>query len=92
VTAAWRVVPGQTLQHRIWDDECVLYNSLSGDTHLIEASALHVLLALQPEPLSNKALSAALSAALALDPEEAAVIPALLEDLKLLALVEEIEC
>lgn len=92
VGPVWRVVPGQTLQHRVWDDECVLYDSLTGHTQLIEASALQVLLALQPAPLDEASLTAALREALDLTPDEAADVPALMADLKALALIETLPC
>lgn len=86
------MIPGQALQHRAWDDECVVYNNLSGNTHLLEASAMQVLLALQPAPCGEAALSAALCAELQLAPDEAAVIPALLADLQSMELIEFIAC
>ena len=46
----WRLVPGQLLRTRQWDDEFVVYNDLSGDTHLIDAAAMAILLALQAVP------------------------------------------
>lgn len=46
----WRLVPGQLLRARQWDDEVVVYNDLSGDTHLIDAAAMAILRALQAAP------------------------------------------
>ena len=43
----WRLVPGQLLRARQWDSEFVVYNDLSGDTHLIDAAAMDFLLCLQ---------------------------------------------
>ena len=90
--STWRVIPGQSLHYRDWGDECVLYDNLSGDTHLIEASALQVLLALRTCAASEMALSATLRADLGLDDEEASHIPALLDDLRGLRLIEEVPC
>lgn len=92
MSSIWRVTPGQTLHHRDWGDESVLYDNLSGDTHLLEASALQVLLALRTCAASESALRATLCAALELDDEEASHIPALLEDLRGLRLIEEVPC
>jgi PqqD family protein of HPr-rel-A system len=92
MAALWRVLPGQSLHHRDWGDECVLYNNLSGDTHLIEASALQVLQALQRGACSEAALTATLRAELQLDDEEASHIPALLADLCALQLIETTPC
>lgn len=46
----WRLVPGQLLRAHQWDDEFVVYNDLSGDTHLVDAAAMAILLALQAAP------------------------------------------
>lgn len=43
----WRLVRGQLLRARQWDAEFVVYNDLSGDTHLIDAAAMDFLLQLQ---------------------------------------------
>ncbi|MGJ9418441.1 HPr-rel-A system PqqD family peptide chaperone [Massilia sp. CMS3.1] len=53
----WRLAPGQRLLHRCWDGECVLYNDLSGDTHLLDEFALALLHHLQagPQPASRLA-------------------------------------
>ena len=53
----WRLAPGQRLLHRCWDGECVLYNDLSGDTHLLDEFALAVLQYLQagPQPAARLA-------------------------------------
>lgn len=48
----WRVREGQSLAHRCWDEECALYNDLSGDTHLIERPTLELLLDLAAQPQS----------------------------------------
>lgn len=58
----WRLVPGQSLLHRGWDGACVLYNDLSGDTHLITEDAMHLLLSLRDgsvaaDELASPALS-----------------------------------
>jgi PqqD family protein of HPr-rel-A system len=53
----WRVVPGQSLAFREWDDEAVLYNDLSGDTHLLDGAAVEVLQALRAGPADAAALA-----------------------------------
>lgn len=60
----WQLTPGQLLRSRQFDDESVLYNELSGDTHLLGASAMHLLGQLQQGPVSEASLLAALADAL----------------------------
>jgi PqqD family protein of HPr-rel-A system len=43
----WRLAPGQRLQYRCWDGECVIYNDLSGDTHVLGEFAIALLEELQ---------------------------------------------
>ena len=86
---SWRLTPGQQLRRRQWDGECVLYNDLSGDTHLLGADALELLLALLAGPADADALARRLLAA-GLDGDEPAEVDALLADLEGLALVEAV--
>ena len=47
----WQVISSdQALYFHSWDDEYVVYNSLSGDTHLLNLTASRVLLKLQQSP------------------------------------------
>jgi len=57
----WRVVPGQSLVFREWDGEAVLYNDLSGSTHLLDGAAVDVLQALRQRPADAATLAAALA-------------------------------
>ena len=52
----WRIAPGQTLRQRVWQEEGVIYNDLSGDTHLLGAAALELLQMLQEAPASTAEL------------------------------------
>lgn len=58
---AWRVMSGQTLARREWDGEAVLFNDLTGATHLLSSTAVWVLERLQANPLDADALAAALA-------------------------------
>lgn len=60
----WHLRSGQTLRSRRFDDEFVLYNDLSGDTHLLGGAAMHLLALLQQQPRAQEALFSALAAAL----------------------------
>jgi PqqD family protein of HPr-rel-A system len=86
----WRLTPGQALRHREWGGEVVLYNDLSGDTHLLDESALHLLHALQDGPASERALAAAVRNAFEADDGEVddASVAQLLATLAALALIE----
>jgi PqqD family protein of HPr-rel-A system len=90
VSAVWRVAPGQQLATWGWEDEFVLYNNLSGDTHLFGGDSMAVLAHLQHIPATLDALVSAFSGDL--DPDDAAALPetltALLANLQNLFLVE----
>ena len=81
----WRLTPGQALLRYGWDGEYVLYNDLSGDTHLLTATACTLLAQLQAAPASHGAL--ALACAL-----DAGAAESLLIDLEQLSLVEYLAC
>lgn len=87
---SWRVTPGQALRHREWQGEVVLYNDLSGDTHLLDESALFLLHLLQNGPACGHALAAAVRAEFEGDGGEVddASVAALLARLQALALIE----
>lgn len=82
----WRIAAGQQLALRGWDGEYVLYNDLSGDTHLLGEAAVALLRRLQAAPAPAAALRAACE-----DASEDEV-EALLAHLRLLHLVEPAPC
>lgn len=43
----WCIVPGQSLRSRSWDGQSVLYNEVSGATHLLDEPTLALLHALR---------------------------------------------
>ncbi|WP_432377753.1 HPr-rel-A system PqqD family peptide chaperone [Duganella sp. P38] len=79
----WRVSGGQQLRHRVWAPECVLYNDLSGDTHVLGADALALLLQLRACPASEADLARLLGYG-----DDDAALAALLAQLENLSLVE----
>lgn len=85
----WRLTPGQRLAHRGWDGQFVIYNSLSGDTHLIDTDAMDILLLLQRGGATQPALLAALSDDAA-GQDDAACVAALLAELQSYWLVEQV--
>jgi PqqD family protein of HPr-rel-A system len=96
-SSTWRLAPGQRLQYRCWDGECVLYNDLSGDTHLLDEFALALLAQLQAAPRSADQLAAAFDLdlgpdAAAGDEDGAVFLTTLLDDLAALQLVDALPC
>lgn len=87
----WQLVPGQSLRHRGWNDEFVVYNELSGDTHLLGADAMHLLRVLQAGPQPEQALHDAIFPPDAdADPDaERDDLRAMLQMLRGIALIEE---
>jgi PqqD family protein of HPr-rel-A system len=90
----WRALPDSALHVRSWEDEFVVYNSLSGDTHLLGSAAAQILLKLQQAPSDAVALAQSLATQLQseieMDQELAAQITLLLTDLHTLALIEPV--
>lgn len=91
----WRVIPGQSLRYRQWDgdEEAVLYNDLSGATHLLGPAALCLLEALRAAPGDEAALAAALRTSFEVDEETLGEeLAALLDGLVRLDLIEACPC
>jgi PqqD family protein of HPr-rel-A system len=89
----WHVVPGQSLAFREWDGEAVLYNDLSGNTHLLDGAAIEVLEALRPAPATAATLASALADRIDCDADElTTLIDELLAALAGLDLVEPFPC
>ena len=86
----WRLISGQALQFRFWDDEFVVYNSLSGDTHLLGSAAAQILLKLQQAPSNATVLTESLAPILHAEVDDELVfqIEHILMDLDALALIE----
>ena len=88
----WRLTPGQTLGCREWQGEYVLYNDLSGDTHLLAEDAVLLLFAIQRGPQDAAALAARLNADYPEANLTAAEVDTLLAQLQFLSLVEHYAC
>lgn len=69
----WRLASGQHLASWGWDDEFVVYNNLSGDTHLLDGDSMALLEQLRSAPASIDALVAAFVASV--NPDDAAALP-----------------
>lgn len=86
----WRLPSDQALYFHSWEDEFVVFNSLSGDTHLLGLLAGKILLQLQQAPSDAMALAESLAPLwqAGLDEELGFQIEPLLADLHALALIE----
>ena len=56
----WKIAPDACLRFAEWDNEFVVYNEFSGDTHLLDTTAAHILFRLKQEPLDAVALARSL--------------------------------
>ena len=87
----WRVRSDQALHFRSWGGEFIVYNSLSGDTHLLDSVAAQILLRLQQVPSDFISLVESLTSLLQTEMMGEPIEPQLvnlLADLKALALIE----
>jgi PqqD family protein of HPr-rel-A system len=87
----WRVRSDQALHFRSWGDEIVVYNGLSGDTHLLGSVAAQILLRLQHAPSNFISLAESLTSLLQIEMMGEPLEPQLanlLADLNALALIE----
>jgi PqqD family protein of HPr-rel-A system len=86
----WRLVADQALHFRFWDDEFVVYDNLSGDTHLLGSTAAQILLKLKQAPSNATTLAESLAPPLNAekDGEFVAQVEHILTDLDTLALIE----
>lgn len=85
----WTLAAGQRLRHRRWEnDEVVVYNDLSGDTHLLSEAAWALLETLRDHSAGTPPDSAALTARLALEPAEQPGLDQMLASLRQLGLVD----
>jgi PqqD family protein of HPr-rel-A system len=81
----WKLIEGQSLTWRGWDDEYVVYNDLSGDTHLLGADAMDILLHLKTSPADETRLAQAMQ----VSDDEREVFLLTLAELGALSLIEK---
>lgn len=86
----WRTIRDDAFLFRAWDDEVVVYDALSGDTHIIDATAARILQALQQAPSDVPTLAQLLAMQLQCEPGEELNhdIESVLSDMAALSLVE----
>lgn len=88
----WQIIRGSDLKTRCWNDEFVVYNPLSGDTHILNQRAADTLFALQSSASDVLSLAQSLSDKwrCAIDAAFLEEIEATLFDMQALSLVEPI--
>jgi PqqD family protein of HPr-rel-A system len=86
----WQITPGCRLLRRAWDDESIVYNTGSGDTHLLDHLSSEVLKSLEESPQNLPQLTARFSPILNVDSEQelASFLSDLLPRLQNLGLIE----
>lgn len=78
------------LHFRVWNDEHIVYHTLSGDTHLLGPAAACLLLKLQQTPADTASLGKTLAQQLQVEMDETFLLQTgdLLADLASLLLIE----
>lgn len=89
----WRITQGCELRWRSWNDEYVVYNSGSGDTHLLDLLSAEILEKIEEVPASSRALEDWVAGRVAADsiPEISGYVSDLLLQLHSLALIEAVD-
>lgn len=86
----WYVISPDALHFHSWGGDFVVYNSLSGNTHLLGLVAAHILLKLQETPANSGVLASSLALLMQaeMDDEFLSQTEQLLAGLDKLALIE----
>lgn len=92
MTLQWRIIGDDALEFRRWDEEVIVYNALSGDTHLLDLSAAEILLTLRHETLDMLSLARLLAHKWQCDPTPDFLdeLEMTLSDMHALSLVERV--
>ena len=85
--ARWQLIRADALRVREWDDAGVIYDAISGNTHLIDALGLELMDLLRQRAWSVEELVAELHDSLPDDRDASALLSAKLEQLARLDLV-----
>jgi len=67
---SWQITRGCRLAWRVWDEEYVVYNTASGDTHILDLITGEALKCLEDSPASLEQLAARLAVKLDLGSQE----------------------
>jgi PqqD family protein of HPr-rel-A system len=92
VQSGWGITPGCRLLWRSWESEHIVYNTGSGDTHLVDSISALLLKSLEPGPLSEEDLASLVRHRVASDSHQDAATFArqLLEQFHALGLIEPV--
>ncbi len=86
----WRLRQDRDHDVRVWNEEAVVYDCLTGDTHLLDAVATKIFLHLQKMPATTEMLTCIVAPVLN-DPPDACFavhVVEILDNLKNLSLIE----
>jgi PqqD family protein of HPr-rel-A system len=88
----WRIIDDGALRFRCWDEEFVVYNAFSGDTHILSAPAAELLLMLQGASQETQSLARLLADKwqCELSPDFLDEVETMLSDMQALSLVKRI--
>lgn len=88
----WRLIDENALKLRTWDGEFVVYNILSGDLHIVDEQAAHILQSLQRAPSDVLSLAQRLANQWQCEPNDELLreIKMTLSEMQALALVESV--
>ena len=87
---AWRAIGRAPVPMRHWEGDCIVYNPLSGDTHILDIVAGEILRAVMEQPMQGRALARHIAAFLEVpdDDNTAANVNQILHRLDELGLIE----
>jgi PqqD family protein of HPr-rel-A system len=88
----WQLTGGRAVRIRVWDEEAVVFNSLSGDTYLLGYTAACIVSLLQQSSAEDHDLVAELSRQAQADVTEefSRQVESVLAELRTLNLIEEV--
>ena len=91
----WRATDNDSLHLKTWDDETVVYDEFSGDTHLLSSFAGEILsrLCQLRDPISAETIAYQLALELAIDRDASfdLALSTCLEEFQRLGMVERVE-
>lgn len=86
----WRLIDDNALQFQAWNEEFVVYNVLSGDTHVLEMPAAEILQLLERGPMDISSMAQGLARKWQCEPDQIFLneLEMMLSEMHALSLVE----